>query len=53
MGAKITVDSATLMNKGIECIEAMQLFGLPADKVGALIHPKSQVHGAVLFMTEQ
>lgn len=50
MGAKITVDSATLMNKGIECIEAMQLFGLPADKVGALIHPKSQVHGAVLFI---
>ena len=50
MGAKITVDSATLMNKGIECIEAMQLFGLPANKVSALIHPKSQVHGAVLFI---
>lgn len=50
MGAKITVDSATLMNKGIECIEAMQLFGLPADRVGALIHPTSQVHGAVLFI---
>jgi len=49
MGAKITIDSATLMNKGIECIEAMQLFGLPAEKVGALIHPSSQVHGIVLF----
>ena len=49
MGPKITVDSATLMNKGIECIEAMQLFGLPAEKVSALIHPKSQVHGAVQY----
>ena len=49
MGPKVTIDSATLMNKGIECIEAMQLFGLPADKVGALVHPKSQVHGMVLF----
>lgn len=50
MGPKITVDSATLMNKGIECIEAMQLFGLTANKVNALVHPKSQVHGAVLFI---
>jgi 1-deoxy-D-xylulose-5-phosphate reductoisomerase len=49
MGAKITIDSATLMNKGIECIEAMQLFSLPAEKVSALIHPTSQVHGIVLF----
>ena len=49
MGAKITIDSATLMNKGIECIEAMQLFGLPAHSVGALIHPKSLVHGIVHF----
>ena len=49
MGSKITIDSATLMNKGIECIEAMQLFDLPHTKVGALIHPGSQVHGAVLF----
>lgn len=49
MGAKITVDSATLMNKGIECIEAMQLFDLPAEAVGALVHPSSQVHGLVLF----
>lgn len=49
MGAKITIDSATLMNKGIECIEAMQLFGVPASSVGALIHPRSQVHGFVRF----
>ena len=40
----------TLMNKGIECIEAMQLFGLPAEKVGALVHPKSQIHGVVEFI---
>ena len=50
MGPKITVDCATLMNKGIECIEAMQLFGLPADRVGALIHPRSQVHGMAEFI---
>jgi 1-deoxy-D-xylulose-5-phosphate reductoisomerase len=49
MGAKITIDSATLMNKGIECIEAMQLFGTPPDKVGAIIHPGSRVHGLVMF----
>ncbi|WP_239391234.1 1-deoxy-D-xylulose-5-phosphate reductoisomerase [Cloacibacillus sp. An23] len=50
MGPKITIDSATLMNKGIECIEAMQLFGLPSEKVGALIHPLSQVHGIAEFI---
>lgn len=50
MGAKITVDSATLMNKGIECIEAMQLFGLPDEKVGALIHPSSHIHGIAEFI---
>lgn len=49
MGPKITIDSATLMNKGIECIEAMQLFDLPSSRVGALIHPKSLVHGLVRF----
>lgn len=49
MGAKITIDSATLMNKGIECIEAMKLFGLAHDQVSALIHPTSMVHGAVEF----
>jgi 1-deoxy-D-xylulose-5-phosphate reductoisomerase len=50
MGAKITVDSANLMNKGIECIEAMQLFGMPPERVGAVIHPSSQVHGIVKFI---
>ncbi|MDR3355542.1 MAG: 1-deoxy-D-xylulose-5-phosphate reductoisomerase [Synergistaceae bacterium] len=49
MGSKITIDSATLMNKGIECIEAMRLFSLPHDRVGAVIHPKSFVHGFVVF----
>ena len=49
MGAKITIDSATLMNKGIECIEAMRLFNLQSEKVDAVIHPKSQAHGMVLF----
>lgn len=44
MGAKITVDSATLMNKGLEVIEAMHLFGLPPDRIDVLIHPESAVH---------
>ena len=45
MGAKISVDSATLMNKGLEVIEASVLFNLPADKIDVLIHPQSFVHG--------
>ncbi|MDR3075790.1 MAG: 1-deoxy-D-xylulose-5-phosphate reductoisomerase, partial [Synergistaceae bacterium] len=49
MGPKITVDSANLMNKGIECIEAMQLFDMPPDRVGAVVHPGSFVHGIVEF----
>ncbi len=49
MGAKISVDSATLMNKGIEILEAMTLFSLPADKVDAVICPDSFVHGIVEF----
>jgi 1-deoxy-D-xylulose-5-phosphate reductoisomerase len=49
MGAKVTIDSSNLMNKGIECIEAMLLFDLPHDRVGAVIHPSSQVHGIVSF----
>ena len=49
MGAKITIDSATLMNKGIELIEAMYLFGLDESKVDALISPGSFVHGLVEF----
>lgn len=49
MGAKITIDSATLMNKGIELIEAMYLFGLDESRVDALISPGSFVHGLVEF----
>ena len=49
MGAKITVDSATLMNKGLELIEAMHLFGLPPERITVLIHPQSVVHSAVEF----
>ncbi len=47
MGAKITVDSATLMNKGMEIIEAINLFDLSIDSVDVLIHPQSVVHGIV------
>jgi len=49
MGAKVTIDSATLMNKGIEMIEAMHLFGLEPEQVEALISPGSFVHGLVEF----
>lgn len=49
MGAKITVDSATLMNKGIELLEAMSLFALDATQVSALIHPGSRAHAVVRF----
>ncbi|SEA28245.1 MULTISPECIES: 1-deoxy-D-xylulose-5-phosphate reductoisomerase [Segatella] len=49
MGAKITIDSATLMNKGFEVTEAKWLFGVPADKIEVLIHPQSVVHSAVQF----
>ena len=45
MGAKISIDSATMMNKGLELIEAMHLFGLPAEKLRATIHPESVIHG--------
>ena len=50
MGAKITIDSASLMNKGFEVIEAKWLFGVPADKIQVLIHPQSIVHSAVQFV---
>lgn len=50
MGAKITIDSASLMNKGFEVTEAKWLFGVPADKIEVLIHPQSVVHSAVLFV---
>ncbi|MEM1212702.1 MAG: 1-deoxy-D-xylulose-5-phosphate reductoisomerase [Planctomycetota bacterium] len=49
MGPKITVDSATMMNKTLEIIEAHHLFGLPADQIDVLVHPQSIVHGLVEF----
>ena len=50
MGAKISVDSATLMNKGLELIEARYLFGLPSERIDILIHPQSVVHSLVEFV---
>ena len=50
MGAKITIDSSTLMNKGFEVMEARWLFGVPAEKIQVLIHPQSIVHSAVQFV---
>ena len=49
MGRKISVDSATMMNKGLEVIEAFWLFGLPLDKIKVLIHPQSVVHSMVRY----
>ena len=49
MGAKITIDSATLANKGLEVIEAHYLFGLPYERIEVLVHPTSIVHGLVRF----
>ena len=49
MGAKITVDSATLANKGLEVIEAVQLFEIPADKIQVVVHPQSIIHSMVEF----
>ncbi len=49
MGAKITVDSAGLMNKGLELIEAHHLFAMPPDRLGAIVHPQQIVHGFVTF----
>jgi 1-deoxy-D-xylulose-5-phosphate reductoisomerase len=49
MGAKITIDSATMMNKGLEIIEAARLFGLTGDEVEVLVHPQSVVHGIVCY----
>jgi 1-deoxy-D-xylulose-5-phosphate reductoisomerase len=49
MGPKITVDSATLMNKALEVIEARWLFGLPAEKIDVIVHPESMVHSFVEF----
>jgi 1-deoxy-D-xylulose-5-phosphate reductoisomerase len=49
MGAKITIDSATLMNKGLEIIEAHRLYDVPLDRISVVVHPQSIVHGAVEF----
>jgi 1-deoxy-D-xylulose-5-phosphate reductoisomerase len=49
MGPKVTIDSATLMNKGLEVIEAHHLFGLAPDEIDVLVHPQSIVHGLVEF----
>ncbi len=49
MGRKITINSATLMNKGLEVIEAHHLFGAPAERLEVLVHPQSVVHGIVAF----
>ena len=50
MGRKITIDSATLMNKGLEVIEARWLFDVPADRIGVILHPQSIVHSMVEFV---
>src|SRR6202023_2151282 len=47
MGDKITIDSATLMNKGLEVIEARHLFAMPYERIDVLVHPQSIVHGMV------
>jgi 1-deoxy-D-xylulose-5-phosphate reductoisomerase len=49
MGPKVTIDSAGLMNKGLELIEAHHLFGLPADRLDVVVHPQSIVHGFIAF----
>ena len=50
MGAKITIDSATMMNKGLEIIEAMHLFNTPLDKIDVIIHPQSIVHSMIEYI---
>jgi 1-deoxy-D-xylulose-5-phosphate reductoisomerase len=50
MGAKVTIDSATMMNKGLEMIEARWLFGVPAEKITVVVHPQSVVHSMVEFV---
>ncbi|GAB5535626.1 MAG: 1-deoxy-D-xylulose-5-phosphate reductoisomerase [Rubricoccaceae bacterium] len=49
MGAKVTIDSATLMNKGLEVIEARWLFGIEADRIEVVVHPQSVIHSMVAF----
>jgi 1-deoxy-D-xylulose-5-phosphate reductoisomerase len=50
MGAKITIDSSTLMNKGLEVIEAHELFGVDYDRIDVVVHPQSVIHGMVEFV---
>jgi 1-deoxy-D-xylulose-5-phosphate reductoisomerase len=50
MGAKITIDSATMMNKGLEIIEAHWLFGVPEDRIAVVVHPESRVHSLVEYV---
>jgi 1-deoxy-D-xylulose-5-phosphate reductoisomerase len=50
MGQKITIDSASMMNKGLEVIEAYHLFNMPADKIDVIIHPQSTVHSMVEYV---
>jgi len=50
MGAKITIDSATMMNKALEIIEAAVLFGVPVDRIGVYIHPQSIIHSLVEYV---
>jgi 1-deoxy-D-xylulose-5-phosphate reductoisomerase len=50
MGSKITIDSATMMNKGLEVIEASILFDIPIDRIEGIIHPESKIHGGVEFV---
>jgi 1-deoxy-D-xylulose-5-phosphate reductoisomerase len=50
MGAKITIDSATMMNKGLEIIEAHHLFDVPGDRIDVVVHPQSRVHSLVEFV---
>ena len=49
MGAKISVDSASMMNKGLELIEAYHLFGLPESQIEILVHPQSVIHSMVAY----
>jgi 1-deoxy-D-xylulose-5-phosphate reductoisomerase len=49
MGAKVTIDSATLANKGLEIVEAHWLYGMPYDRIEVVVHPQSVVHSAVQF----
>ena len=49
MGAKISIDSATLMNKGLELIEAARLFALQEPQIDVLVHPQSVIHGLVFY----